>query len=56
MGGNYVVEVDVDASEVGEHKITDCVGPLNGVVVAVKGVEEPRIFRGYETPRSGVSP
>lgn len=44
----YVVEIDVDAAEVGEDKVADCVCSLYVVVVGVEGVDEPGIFSGYE--------
>ncbi len=55
-GETYVVEVDVDAAEVGEDEIADRVGTLDGVGVVVETVEEPRVFRSNELSRAGVGP
>lgn len=40
----YVVEVDVGAAVVGEHEVSDHVGALDGVGVAVEGLEEEGVL------------
>ncbi len=39
-----IVQIDVDATVVGEHEVADCVGALDGEGVAVEGGEEPWVF------------
>lgn len=52
----YIVEVNVDAAKVVEHKVSDRVGALDGVGIAVKSLEEPGVFCGNELARLLVSP
>jgi hypothetical protein len=45
MEGNaHIVQIDIDAAKMGQHKIADGVGPLNGLRIVVEGVEEPGVF------------
>ena len=44
----YVVQINIGSAIVGQNEITDRVCALDGVCVAVKGLEEPRIFGGDE--------
>lgn len=46
--GTYIIEVDVDAAEVGENEVADGVRALDGLGVVVEGVQEPGVFGGYE--------
>nr|POE76215.1 hypothetical protein CFP56_59694 [Quercus suber] len=39
-----VVHVDVDAPVVGEDEVADGVGALDGILVALEGLEEPRVL------------
>jgi hypothetical protein len=41
-----VVQVDVDAAKVVQHKVSDRVGALDGVRVAIERLEEPRVLAG----------
>jgi hypothetical protein len=41
--GTHVVQVDVDASKMVQHEVAYGVGALDGVRVAVEGLEEPRV-------------
>lgn len=45
-GGTHVVQVDIDAAEVGQHKVANGVGPLDGLGVIVKRVQKPGVFGG----------
>ena len=60
MGGDrkkaYVVQVDVDAAEVGKYEVADGIGALDGVIVIIKTVEEPRVLGCNELSRAGVGP
>lgn len=46
MGWTYVVKINVGATIVSQHKVTDRVGALNGVFVAIEGLQKPRILVG----------
>jgi len=39
-----IVQVEINTTVVGEDKVTDRVGALNGVFVVVKGLEEPGVL------------
>ena len=39
-----VIEVDVDATVVGEDEVADCVGALDGLCVGVERGEKPRVL------------
>lgn len=40
----YIVQIEIDATEMGEDKVSDRICPLDGLRVVVKGIEEPRIL------------
>jgi hypothetical protein len=46
--GTYIVQVNVDTTKVVQHKVSNRVGALDGVGVAVKCLEEPRVLVGDE--------
>lgn len=52
----YIVEINVDATKVCEHKVSNGVGTLNWEVVPIEGLEEPRVFNGNEFARFFVCP
>jgi len=45
-----IVKIEVDASIECEDEITDGVGSLDVIGVAVEGLEEPRVLGSYEVP------
>lgn len=52
----YVVKVNVGSTIVGQDKVTDRVGALNGVFVAIERVQEPGVFFGDKVTRFLVGP
>ena len=44
----YIVQINVNATKVVQHKVSNCIGALDGIRVAIKRVEEPRILVGDE--------
>lgn len=54
--GTYVVEINISSTVVGEHKVPNRVCALDGVVVAIEGVQEPRVLGGNELARLFVCP
>ena len=48
----HIVQVDVDAAEVVQHEVSNRVGALDGVRVAVEGFKEPRVSAGIVSTRS----
>ena len=52
----YIVQVNVDAAEVVQHKVADRVGEMDGVGIAVERLEEPRVLVGNELARLLVGP
>lgn len=54
--GTYIVKVNVGSTVVGQDKITDRVGALDGVLVAIEGVKEPGVFFGDKVTRFLVGP
>lgn len=54
--GTYVVEINISSTVVGEYKVPNRVCALDGVVVAIEGVQEPRVLGGNEVARLFVCP
>ena len=52
----YVVEINVGSTVVGKHEVPNGVGALDGVVVAIEGVQEPRVFCSNKVARFLVCP
>lgn len=52
----YIVQIDIGSAKMGQNEITDRVCALDGVFVAVKGLEEPGIFGGDEVARLFIRP
>lgn len=52
----YIVEINVGTAVVGEDKVSDGIGALDGKLVAVKGVEEPGILVGDKLARFLIRP
>jgi hypothetical protein len=47
--GTHVIQIDVDAPKMGQHKVAYSIGPLDRKSVAVKSFEEPGVsIRGSE--------
>lgn len=44
----YIVQIDIGTAIVGKNEVSDGVGTLNGVLVAVEGFQEPRVLRSNE--------
>lgn len=40
----HIIQINVNPTEVSEHKVSDSVCALNGVAVAVEGIEKPWVF------------
>lgn len=51
-----IVKVNVGSTVVGQDKVTDRVGALDGVLVAIEGVKEPGVFFGDKVTRFLVGP
>ena len=52
----YIIQVDIDASKMQEHKVSDRVRALDRVRVADKGVEEPGILGLNEVQTKLIGP
>ena len=52
----YIVQVNVDATKVVQHKVSNRVGTLDGIGVAVERLEEPRVLVGDELAGRLVGP
>lgn len=48
MDSTYIVQINVNASKVVQHKVSNRIGALNGIWVAVERLEEPRVLVGDE--------
>lgn len=51
-----IIQVNVDSAKVVEHKVANRIGALDGVGVAVEGLEKPWVFGGNELARLLVGP
>lgn len=47
-GSTHIVQINVNTAEVVQHEVSDCVGALDRVRVAVEGLQEPRVLVGNE--------
>jgi hypothetical protein len=52
----FDIKVEIDAAVVVEHKVTDGIGPLDGVDIRVKSGKEPRVFLCNKFTRRRVCP
>jgi hypothetical protein len=52
----YIVQIKVNSSKVMKHEVTNGIGALDGVRVAVEGLEEPRVFSSDKLSRLLVRP
>lgn len=52
----YVVQINVGATVVRQDKIPDRVRALNWVLVAIEGIQEPRVLGGDEFTRLFIRP
>jgi hypothetical protein len=52
----YIIQVNVDSAKVVQHKVSNGIGALDGVRIAVKGLEKPWVFGTDELPRLLVGP
>ncbi len=43
-GSPDIVQIDIDPTKVGQNKVSNRVGSLNGMRIIVKGVQEPRVL------------
>lgn len=44
----YIVQIDIGTAIVRQNEIPDRVRALDGVLVAIEGVQEPGVFRSNE--------
>jgi hypothetical protein len=51
--GTYIVKINIDSSKMVKHKVSNRIGSLDRVWVAVEGFEEPRVSRIVRTLSSG---
>lgn len=51
-----IVKIDVNATKVVQDEVSYSIGTLNGVRVAVKGLEKPWVFGGDEFTRLLIGP
>jgi hypothetical protein len=54
--GTYIVEINVDATKVVEHKISYGIGALNGIGICVERLQEPGILSSNEFACFLISP
>lgn len=52
----YIVEINVGSTVVGEHEVPNGVGALDGVVVAIEGVQEPWVLGRNKVARLFICP
>lgn len=52
----HVIQINISSSIVCEHKVPNGVCALDGVIVAIKGIQEPGVFGGNEVARFFVCP
>lgn len=56
LENTYIIQIDVCAAKVCQNEVPNGVRTLDGVLVAIEGVQEPGVFGGNEIARLLVGP